>query len=101
MAQAATDASPVRPEGPGEPRGGSPVAREIWELLIELSMSRVRQRFLHTITDLGLSLPQAHALKVLRPGHPMAMRELAGLDGVRSEERRVGKECRSRWSRYH
>src|SRR2546422_11572379 len=21
--------------------------------------------------------------------------------GVRSEERRVGKECRSRWSRYH
>src|SRR5476649_2331551 len=27
---------------------------------------------------------------------------LAGLlRGVRSEERRVGKECRSRWSRYH
>ena len=24
-----------------------------------------------------------------------------GLDGVRSEERRVGKECRSRWSPYH
>ena len=23
------------------------------------------------------------------------------LDGVRSEERRVGKECRSRWSPYH
>src|SRR5256886_16724728 len=23
------------------------------------------------------------------------------LQGVRSEERRVGKECRSRWSRYH
>ena len=22
-------------------------------------------------------------------------------DGVRSEERRVGKECRSRWSPYH
>src|SRR5689334_24941954 len=22
-------------------------------------------------------------------------------DGTRSEERRVGKECRSRWSRYH
>src|SRR2546430_2797828 len=26
---------------------------------------------------------------------------LAGCDGVRSEERRVGKECRSRWSPYH
>src|SRR3712207_6213144 len=24
-----------------------------------------------------------------------------GLNGVRSEERRVGKECRSRWSPYH
>ena len=23
------------------------------------------------------------------------------LNGVRSEERRVGKECRSRWSPYH
>ncbi len=65
-AKAATDASPI--------------AREIWELLIELSMSRMRQRFLHTITDLGLSLPQAHALKVLRPGNPIAMRELA--DGL-------------------
>src|SRR5947208_11580731 len=26
---------------------------------------------------------------------------LAGHDFLRSEERRVGKECRSRWSRYH
>ena len=57
-----------------------PVAREIWGLLIEVSMSRVRQRFLHTITDLGLSFPQAHALKVLRPGNPIPMRELA--DGL-------------------
>src|SRR2546421_8273779 len=26
---------------------------------------------------------------------------LAGFVGIRSEERRVGKECRSRWSPYH
>ena len=26
---------------------------------------------------------------------------LAAMDGHRSEERRVGKECRSRWSPYH
>lgn len=56
----------------------SPVAREIWELLLELSMSRMRERFLATIGELGLSVPQAHALKVLRPGHPIAMRQLAG-----------------------
>jgi MarR family transcriptional regulator, organic hydroperoxide resistance regulator len=58
---------------------GTP-ARDIWELLLDVSMSRVRARFLHTITELGLSFPQAHALKVLRPGHPIPMRELA--DGL-------------------
>ena len=26
---------------------------------------------------------------------------LLGVDMIRSEERRVGKECRSRWSPYH
>ena len=26
---------------------------------------------------------------------------LQKMDGLRSEERRVGKECRSRWSSYH
>jgi MarR family transcriptional regulator, organic hydroperoxide resistance regulator len=65
---------------PQDPPPDSPVAREIWELLIELSMSRMRKRFLTTITELGLSFPQAHAIKVLRPGYPIAMRELA--DGL-------------------
>ena len=27
--------------------------------------------------------------------------EITPTDGFRSEERRVGKECRSRWSPYH
>ena len=31
---------------------------------------------------------------------PVVQQELMGR-GVRSEERRVGKECRSRWSPYH
>src|SRR3712207_9270073 len=30
-----------------------------------------------------------------------AMSAAGGLDALRSEERRVGKECRSRWSPYH
>ena len=30
-----------------------------------------------------------------------AMKELDYTPNVRSEERRVGKECRSRWSPYH
>ena len=31
----------------------------------------------------------------------IVVRAGAGYDNVRSEERRVGKECRSRWSPYH
>src|SRR3712207_7073718 len=34
-------------------------------------------------------------------GHPQVLRLTAGDLAVRSEERRVGKECRSRWSPYH
>ena len=34
-------------------------------------------------------------------GHRATMVAFAGLFTTRSEERRVGKECRSRWSPYH
>ena len=32
---------------------------------------------------------------------PDQLDEVMGMFGERSEERRVGKECRSRWSPYH
>src|SRR5438552_10461390 len=32
---------------------------------------------------------------------PLLLWHGGGLTGVRSEERRVGKECRARWSPYH
>ena len=38
-------------------------------------------------------------VKKLKVGHAGTLDPLA--TGVRSEERRVGKECRSRWSPYH
>src|SRR3712207_9294899 len=39
---------------------------------------------------------------ITRPPSPEdAPRMFAGADSLRSEERRVGKECRSRWSPYH
>ena len=34
------------------------------------------------------------------PGIPPGIPGIPG-DSIRSEERRVGKECRSRWSPYH
>ena len=52
--------------------------------------------------------PAFDAAALLAPalaGHDMALVSEAGLPAVadlcRSEERRVGKECRSRWSPYH
>src|SRR5690554_8125149 len=45
----------------------------------------------------GFPLPQSQGIKIgsLVAPHPI------GLNQSRSEERRVGKECRSRWSPYH
>ena len=39
-------------------------------------------------------------IDVFDPGNARAARDLKEQDN-RSEERRVGKECRSRWSPYH
>src|SRR5256885_10877149 len=33
--------------------------------------------------------------------HALIARLISGAEGARSEERRVGEECRSRWSPYH
>ena len=53
-------------------------------------------------------LPPAHVVGVVEPRRGEATVEkiavnavLAGCKPERSEERRVGKECRSRWSPYH
>src|SRR3712207_1302713 len=42
-------------------------------------------------------LTHSHVQIVLSPVHTQGI----GLETSRSEERRVGKECRSRWSPYH
>src|SRR5215208_8389900 len=50
---------------------------------------KTRERTVYTLTDKGLEALVDYA------GTPVAV------TGLRSEERRVGKECRSRWSPYH
>src|SRR2546423_9203783 len=61
------------------------------------------------------ALPISPSLQAALPGTPSAAACKDGVDGIgfdsttntiivpdsRSEERRVGKECRSRWSPYH
>src|SRR2546430_14172342 len=48
-------------------------------------------------------LPQGRPADVLRlvPGFVLSQHQGGGKAEQRSEERRVGKECRSRWSPYH
>src|SRR2546422_10942327 len=41
------------------------------------------------------------AATATQAGYPNSYNVLEGFEGERSEERRVGKECRSRWSPYH
>src|SRR2546427_12939250 len=42
-----------------------------------------------------------HAVCRWRPPHPQLAAAAPAPRSTRSEERRVGKECRSRWSPYH
>ena len=63
----------------------------------------------------GHSLIPMMKLRLAQPKHLVDLRKIPGLSGIkqdgnvlaigamtrRSEERRVGKECRSRWSPYH
>src|SRR5688572_21081105 len=48
------------------------------------------------IIILDIMMPDVSGLDILRQ-----MRQDTELASIRSEERRVGKECRSRWSPYH
>ena len=47
----------------------------------------------------SLVVPSADGQYGILANHCNAV--IAVIPGVRSEERRVGKECRSRWSPYH
>ena len=66
-----------------------------------------RQRLASTLIDPGATITEAvQRLDVAGTGALLlgdSGGRLRGLltDGDRSEERRVGKECRSRWSPYH
>mgnify|MGYP007026226694 CR=1 FL=1 len=66
--------------------------------LAELSLTHTRRSEEQVVLDQFSTPPQLGALAVLaaqvRPGDQV-------LEPSRSEERRVGKECRSRWSPYH
>ena len=55
---------------------------------------------LHEVTALNLAAQTLAAIKERNNLDPALVEDVV-LGCVRSEERRVGKECRSRWSPYH
>src|SRR2546425_10319509 len=62
----------------------------------------------HNVTDFSISAtPTSQTIKAgQRTNYKVTLTPLNGFGGTislscRSEERRVGKECRSRWSPYH
>ena len=69
-----------------------------------LSDENLSQAFIH-ILDEGVALVEKKSdFKVLRKKEGSSKEEgktMEKSDDPRSEERRVGKECRSRWSTYH
>ena len=59
--------------------------------------------FMDNIPTLKLSFPDGASSKSIpKILHHLQQQEVTpGVAAERSEERRVGKECRSRWSPYH
>ena len=58
--------------------------------------------FAAVVIALSVFSSQALAEEVTAPGSKeLTLNATKGVSYTRSEERRVGKECRSRWSPYH
>ena len=78
-----------------------------YDKLIAPAAKAMRPSGIRKFFDLAAEMPECISLGVGEPDFktPWAVRE-AGIESLehgrtRSEERRVGKECRSRWSPYH
>src|SRR3989475_10817791 len=93
--------------------GGSPGVSDPTVASIEIRSLRKHFGDLHAVDGVDLSIRDGEFLVLLGSsgsGKTTLLRMIAGLErptsgeihiGGRSEERRVGKECRSRWSPYH
>ena len=54
-----------------------------------------------TLAALGLLIAAPMSAQTVYDAAKITNKDLNGTARFRSEERRVGKECRSRWSPYH
>src|SRR2546426_5956446 len=89
---AGTPEAPAVPPSKRAARGPSsppPVKLEVYEGPLDLLLDLIRKQEIN-ICDIPIAKITRQFLDYLRL-----------LEELRSEERRVGKECRSRWSPYH
>src|SRR2546425_8056413 len=65
----------------------------------------IRDKLVTGVQTCALPIFSGQARSATRPSRPSACQHSSARCGIigaiRSEERRVGKECRSRWSPYH
>src|SRR2546422_6420747 len=80
-------------DGVGGAEAGEVASRTAIEVLDEAFRHQVNGADIEDLMELAIQRANASI-------HQMA-REHVKLANMRSEERRVGKECRSRWSPYH
>ena len=73
------------------------------DLVSELKLDPVQAKVYLLITCYGKMSADliSQKLKISLVDAEKAAKDLMSLGAFRSEERRVGKECRSRWSPYH
>ena len=77
--------------------------------MASLSLQHITKRYpngFEAVKDFNLEIADKEFIIFVGPsgcGKSTTLRMIAGLEEIsdRSEERRVGKECRSRWSPYH
>src|SRR2546426_2580503 len=95
------------PEIKGEARVWLPLARTdafqtVTEEKLSISMKWEKVQDRDYGNDICVLYPQpADSGKTIELRYRVERREKAAYAASRSEERRVGKECRSRWSPYH
>ena len=76
------------------------IARNIFRIIITLSIGFLICLLIQYFLDNDFLIPSVLVLCVFLISIYTAG-YIYGIIGARSEERRVGKECRSRWSPYH
>ena len=68
-----------------------------WTFLYEPETKRLKEGLAHGELSSTMDFRKRHLPRVSR----QSANDKGDTEMIRSEERRVGKECRSRWSPYH